>query len=336
MSGIYWWTTDIGGYHSGNLNDPVFRELIVRWFQFGAFCPIFRLHGHRLPEDPVTSCGSSGGLNEVWQFGQTAYTVISDIILLREQLRGYVMDQMRLAASNGIPVLRPMVFDFPNDPKSYTAEDQFMFGPNWLVAPVLQYQATSRMVYLPVLPPGQVWTHFYTNQDYSPGSVSVPTPITQFPLFFRRILPKVTYIPATQFFSKERNDSVLCISQECLSSNCPACPGNYVTVRIEGYTVNSLVSEGTIPLTLWYSDTYHDNFVSSANVPPDSSYKITFSDGLVFSNSGVGLIALDLFQNPSTKHHITVASAEGHQWAKNNGFNFVKTQGYIYASIPSQ
>jgi hypothetical protein len=335
MSGIYWWTTDIGGYHSGNLNDPVFRELIVRWFQFGAFCPIFRLHGHRIPEDAPTSCGTSGGLNEVWQFGPTAYTVISDIILLREQLRGYVMDQMRLAATNGVPVLRPMIFDFPNDPNARNAEDQFMFGPNWLVAPVLQYQATSRMVYLPVLPQGQVWTHFYTNQDYSAGSVSVSTPINQFPLFYRRILPKVTYVPATQLFSKERNDSVLCISQECLSANCPSCNGNYVTVRIEGYTV-LLDAKGTIPLTLWYSGTHQDNFVSTETAPPDSSYTVTFSDGLVFSNSAAGLIALDLFENPMTKHHITVASAEGHQWAKENGFNFVKNQGYIYASIPPQ
>jgi len=335
MSGIYWWTTDIGGYHSGNLNDPVFRELIVRWFQFGAFCPIFRLHGHRLPEDPASDCGESGGLNEVWEFGQTAYNIIYDVILLREQLRGYVMDQMRLASSSGIPILRPMFFDFPNDPRAYTAEDQFMFGPNWLVAPVLQYQATSRMVYLPVLPQGQVWTHFYTNQDYNPGSVSVPTPITTFPLFFRRIIPKTTYLPATQFFSKERNDSVLCITQQCIASNCPSCSGNYVTVRIEGYTV-ATGTTGTIPLTLWYSSTHQDNYVSSATSPPDSTYTVSFSDGLVFSSPGNGLIPLDLFQNSNTHHHITVASTQGHQWAKDNGFTFVKTQGYIYGSHPSQ
>jgi len=329
MSGIYWWTTDIGGYHSGNINDPVFQELIVRWFQFGAFCPIFRLHGHRQPEDPASNCGDSGGPNEVWMFGETAFTVISKIILLREQLREYVMDQMRLAASNGIPVLRPMFFDFPKDPRTYSAEDQYMFGPDWLVAPVLQYKATSRTVYLPTLPTGQVWTHFYTNQDYSFGQVTVPTPIDSFPLFYRRILPKVTYVPATQFHSAERNDSVLCVSQQCLDANCVGCSGNYVQVRVEGYTVDNLVATGTIPLNLWYSNSNQDNFVSTGSVPPDNTYTITLSDGRVFSQSGQGLVPLDLFYNPQTKHHITVASAEGHQWAKNNGFNFLQNQGYM-------
>jgi alpha-glucosidase (family GH31 glycosyl hydrolase) len=335
MSGIYWWTTDIGGYHSGNILDPVFQELIVRWFQFGAFCPIFRLHGHRLPEDPVTSCGSSGGLNEVWEFGTTAYNVISKIILLREQLRGYVMDQMRLAASNGVPVLRPIFFDFPNDPQAYEHDDQFMFGPDWLVAPVLTYQAKSRTVYLPALPKGQVWTHYYTNQDYQAGTATVPTPIDNFPLFYRRYLPPQSYFPATQFYSKERNDSVLCISQDCLNANCASCPGGYVSVRTEGYTVTDLSTQGTVPLNLWYSSTYQDNFVSTATSPPDSTYTITLSDGVVFSSSGDNLIPLDLYYNPTTKHHISVASAEGHQWAKDNGFNLVKTQGYLYAQKPT-
>ena len=82
MSGIYWWTTDIGihtqhshtelttysylgGYDGGDINDPVWRELIVRWFQFGAFCPLFRLHGYRTPTDGPSQCGGSGGRNEV-------------------------------------------------------------------------------------------------------------------------------------------------------------------------------------------------------------------------------------------------------------------------------
>jgi alpha-D-xyloside xylohydrolase len=335
MSGIYWWTTDIGGYAGGNIEDPVFQELIVRWFQFGAFCPIFRLHGHRQPEDPPSQCGGSGGFNEVWKFGDTAYNVISKVILLREQLRGYIMDQMKLAASQGIPVLRPIFYDFPNDQNAYAAEDQFMFGPDWLVAPVLTYQAKSRSVYLPPLPPRQVWTHFYTNQDFAFGKVTVPTPIDSFPLFFRRQVPMINYVPAIQFFSKERNDSVLCLSSACLAANCPSCDGAYVESRVEGYALQASDVTGTIPLTVFFSPKFSDNFVSSGTNPPDTSYTISLTDGYVFSNNGQGLIPLDLFHNTATNHHVTVASAAGHDWAKNNGFVFVSTQGYIFANRPS-
>merc|ERR1719265_1961702 len=68
MSGISLWTTDIGGFRNGNTEDPIFRELIVRWFQFGAFCPIFRLHGARGGPQDKDKCGSKG-FNEVWSFG---------------------------------------------------------------------------------------------------------------------------------------------------------------------------------------------------------------------------------------------------------------------------
>jgi len=335
MSGIYWWTTDIGGYGGGNIKDPVFQELIVRWFQFGAFCPIFRLHGHRQPEDPPSSCGGSGGYNEVWEFGETAYNVISKIILLREQLREYVMDQMRLAASVGTPILRPMIFDFPNDPMAAKVDDQYMFGPNWLVAPVLQYQAKSRSVYLPTLPPQQVWTHYYTGEDYHAGTVTVPTPIDSFPLFYRRHLPQVGYFPAIQLFSKERNDSVLCISTDCLAANCPTCDGHYVTVRTEGYAVGVDNVSGTIPLQLWYSPEHVDNFVSSSSNPPDNSYTIHFVDGYIWKTSSSDMYPLDLYFNKGNSHHVTVASPEGHQWAKDNGFELVANQGYIYAHRPN-
>merc|ERR1719440_1918165 len=102
MSGIYLWTTDIGGFRDGNTEDPVFRQLIVRWFQFGAFCPIFRLHGSRGGPQDVDKCGSKG-YNEVWHFGDEAYHAISDVMQLRESLRGYVQAQLDLASAEGTP-----------------------------------------------------------------------------------------------------------------------------------------------------------------------------------------------------------------------------------------
>ncbi len=88
-AGIPWWTTDIGGFHGGDATDPDFRELVVRWFQYGAFCPLFRLHGNREPRTP-TGWDVTGGPNEVWTFGDEAYEIIRSVMLMRERLRPYL------------------------------------------------------------------------------------------------------------------------------------------------------------------------------------------------------------------------------------------------------
>eukprot|EP00026_Physarum_polycephalum_P004802 Phypoly_transcript_04826.p1 GENE.Phypoly_transcript_04826~~Phypoly_transcript_04826.p1 ORF type:complete len:360 (+),score=30.47 Phypoly_transcript_04826:971-2050(+) len=167
LSGIVWWTTDIGGYQNGNITDPVWQELVVRWFQWGAFCPLFRLHGSRVPPDPNSpTCGSSGGPNEVWDFGDTAFEAIAIVMKIREQLRPYIMQQMAIASLNGTPVMRPLWFDFWNDPNTIPVEDQLMFGPDYMVAPVLEYQARNRTVYLPR---GASWIHWFTGQQFTGG-----------------------------------------------------------------------------------------------------------------------------------------------------------------------
>ena len=189
MSGLPLWTTDIGGFRNGDTTDPVFRNLIVRWFQFGAFCPIFRLHGDRGGKSPkdVDVCGATGH-NEVWSFGDEAYGAITKIIAVRESLRPYIEDQIALASSHGTPVLRPMVFDF-TDVECAAANDQFMFGPTFLVAPVLEYQAPSREVYLPALPAGEKWVDYFAgaaSPALGPGKLTAATnDINVFPLFMR-------------------------------------------------------------------------------------------------------------------------------------------------------
>ena len=80
IAGIPWWTTDIGGFHGGYPDDPEFRELLVRWFQYGTFCPVMRLHGDREPHsEPLGTKGGricpSGADNEVWSFGEEAYEI---------------------------------------------------------------------------------------------------------------------------------------------------------------------------------------------------------------------------------------------------------------------
>lgn len=178
LSGIPWWTTDIGGFHGGDPSTPYFRELIVRWFQYGVFCPIFRLHGNRMPfvED-------SGADNEVWTFGEPAYAIIKDLLFLRERLRPYIMTQMQLAHEKGVPPMRPLFFDFPEDSQCWMVEDQFMFGPDILVAPVLHQGAIQREVYLPE---GASWADAWTGAVLEGGQwVTANAPLNRIPLFLR-------------------------------------------------------------------------------------------------------------------------------------------------------
>ncbi|CAF1550921.1 unnamed protein product [Rotaria sordida] len=183
LSGIYWWTTDIGGYRYADLDDNQFQELILRWFQFGAFCPLFRLHGERYPPFPNNECGFSGGHNEVWLFKYSEQII--NIIRLRESLRNYIEYHLNISNQNGTPILRPMFYDFNDDLECYQSEDQYMFGTDYLVAPVYTYQATSRSVYLPKIDQyNSVWQHYYTKKFYQGGQrYNISTTLNDFPLF---------------------------------------------------------------------------------------------------------------------------------------------------------
>jgi alpha-D-xyloside xylohydrolase len=180
MSGIPWWNTDIGGFFNGDITTPYFRELIVRWFQYGVFCPVCRLHGFRLPAEEFTISGAD---NEVWSFGDEAYEIIKELLFLRERIRPYIMDQMELASEKGIPPMRPLFFDFPDDEASWTVDDQYMFGPDLLVAPVLFEGARSREVYLPA---GAMWTDAWTDETVDGGqSITADAPLDRIPLYLR-------------------------------------------------------------------------------------------------------------------------------------------------------
>ena len=185
MSGIPWWTTDIGGFFGGEVDTPYFQELIVRWFQYGAFCPLFRLHGWRNSSlaHPETSDPTRGGPNEVWTFGDRAYKIIREILFLRERLRPYIMKQMKVASVKGTPPMRPLFFDFPNDPAAQNVDDQFMFGSDLLVAPILHPAATKRKVYLPA---GATWTDAWTGKKWKGGRIiSAAAPMEIIPLYLR-------------------------------------------------------------------------------------------------------------------------------------------------------
>jgi alpha-D-xyloside xylohydrolase len=182
MSGIPWWTTDIGGFHGGDPDDPGYRELLVRWFQYGAFCPLFRLHGFRGPEQ-VLEPAMTGLPNEVWSYGEEAYGILRGYLLLRERLRPYLMEQMRAAAGSGLPPMRPLFVDFPADAASWAVDDSFLCGPDLLVAPVVEAGARERAVHLPA---GARWTDAWTGQAYEGGTTAVvAAPLDRIPLFLR-------------------------------------------------------------------------------------------------------------------------------------------------------
>jgi len=172
LSGIPWWTTDIGGFWGGNIESDEFRELIVRWFQYGVFCPLFRLHGDR-----------NGGQNEVWSFGDRAYEIIRQVLFMRERLRPYIMQQMDLASRTGLPAMRPMFVDFPDDGTCWDIKDQFLFGPDILVCPVTKQGATQRQVYLPA---GADWTDAFGGKTLSGGqSIQADAPLERIPVYLK-------------------------------------------------------------------------------------------------------------------------------------------------------
>jgi alpha-D-xyloside xylohydrolase len=188
IAGIPWWTTDIGGFHGGRLDDPRFHELFVRWFAYGAFCPVMRLHGDREPHGPpLGTSGSaavaSGAGNEVWSYTDEVYEICGKYLFLREKLRPYITDLMKEASEKGSPVMRPLFYDFPADKLAWEVEDQYMFGPNYLVAPVLYEGARERNVYLPA---GSSWTNAWTGEKIEGGkSVAAEAPLDRIPVFSR-------------------------------------------------------------------------------------------------------------------------------------------------------
>ena len=187
LAGIPWWTTDIGGFHGGNIYDEDFKEVLVRWFEFGAFCPVFRLHGFREPfKEPLGTTGGgtaiSGAENEVWSYGEEVYEICKKYLELRERMLPYVKRLMAQAHEKGTPVMRPLFYDFPEDGKCWEIEDEYMFGPEILVAPILYEKQRERKLYLPA---GE-WRSLNDGKVYAGGAdIVCEAPIDAIPVFVK-------------------------------------------------------------------------------------------------------------------------------------------------------
>ena len=171
LSGLPYWTTDIGGFTSGNPGDPAYRELFIRWFQFGTFCPIFRVHGTR-----------TGDQNELWSYGEDARKILTSFDRLRYEFMPYTYSLAWRTTSENYTPMRPLVMDFRTDVRAQNIGDEFLYGPSILVVPVTEPGATSRHLYLP----DARWFDFWSGKSIAGGkSIDVPVTIERIPLFIR-------------------------------------------------------------------------------------------------------------------------------------------------------
>lgn len=190
MAGIPWWTTDIGGFHGGDVSDPAFHELLVRWFQWAVFSPVLRMHGHRDPitepeipyRDGIAQCNTGAG-NELWSFGESTFAILSRYAALRERLRPYLRKLMQQAHETGEPLMRPLFYHYPQDEQAWQLTDQYLFGGDILVAPVVNAGERQRRVWLPA---NSVWVDVASGERYQGGKfISVAAPLETLPLFVR-------------------------------------------------------------------------------------------------------------------------------------------------------
>lgn len=190
MAGIPWWTSDIGGFMDGNVEDPAFVQLLIRWYQFAVFSPILRMHGDRDPHDiPPLSEGDSGGgylytgrSNELWSYGEEAFGIMKKYLDLRHSMKAYISKLFEDAHETGAPLMRTMFYEFPHDEKCWEINDQYMFGSDYLVAPVMKENQFTRKVYLP----NGLWKNINDGNEYSGGrTIECDAPIDFIPVFYK-------------------------------------------------------------------------------------------------------------------------------------------------------
>jgi len=198
LSGIPYWGTDIGGFVPTR---EFTAELYLRWFQFGAFCPLFRCHGRtwklRLPWGWNT--GDPGPI-EINNYNGAAIPDSSQLhdtrveptcrkyLELRYRLLPYLYSAVHECATTGMPIMRALWLHFPDDPKAVECGDQYLWGRNVLVAPVVEKGATTRRIYLP----RGAWYDFWTHERVEGGrEINRPVDLETMPLYVREgsILP---------------------------------------------------------------------------------------------------------------------------------------------------
>ena len=181
LSGLPYWNTDIGGFWIRRAGfegpgTPAYDELFTRWYQYGAFCPMFRVHGSEFAK-------------EYWRFPDPTKKILIDFDRLRYRLLPYVYSLAWMVTDRDYTMMRPLLMDFRADPKTFEIPDQYLFGPALMVCPVLEAGATTRKIYLPK---GANWFDFWSGKPEAGGrTIDASAPIERIPLFVRAgsILP---------------------------------------------------------------------------------------------------------------------------------------------------
>lgn len=189
ISGQAWWTSDIGGFHAYTSDIKYNNELMIRWFQFSTFTPILRMHGDRQPHYlPMSTSGggirTSGSDNEIWSFGRNAEKIMTQFIRIRENLKSYIYDMFTECHKNGLPLVRPLFIEYPNDANAWQESNTFLFGRDVLVSPVVTMNCRQKKVYIPY---GDDWIHLFSEKIYVGGEkYNIDTPIEEIPVFIKK------------------------------------------------------------------------------------------------------------------------------------------------------
>ena len=172
-SGLPWWTFDAGGFFRpfDQYASAEYQERLVRWVQASVFLPFMRVHGYMSNTEP-------------WHYFPETYEIIASCMDLRKRLQPYILDCARRVSSEGYTLMRPLVFDFPDDAEALRQDSEFMFGPSYLVHPVTEAGVTSWRTYLPATEGG--WRDYWTGETYEGGTyVDTAVDLTTIPVFVR-------------------------------------------------------------------------------------------------------------------------------------------------------
>ena len=172
-SGLPWWTFDAGGFFrpGDQYTSAEYQERLIRWVQTSTFLPFMRVHGYMSDTEP-------------WHYFPETYEIVASYMDLRERLKPYILDCAARVSREGYTLLRPLVFDFPDDVEALRQNDEFMFGPALLVHPVTEVGVTTWRTYLPACEDG--WRDFWTGEVYEGGQyVDVPVDLATIPVFVK-------------------------------------------------------------------------------------------------------------------------------------------------------
>lgn len=169
-TGLPWWTYDAGGFFRpyDQYSNEDYIERMIRWIQVGTFLPMMRVHGYMSNTEP-------------WQYGPEAQRIITEQIRLRYRLLPYIYSEASRVTTEGYTLMRPLIFDFPDDTDALKQDNEYMFGQSLLVCPVTEKEVSQWRVYLPENEGG--WYDFRTGKKYGNGWSKVPVTIEDIPVF---------------------------------------------------------------------------------------------------------------------------------------------------------